>query len=117
MRRAPWWLPHIRAGRYAAITLPWGVYVQEAALRRPAPALAALIVHELVHVDQWRRLGVVRFAWRYAVSYGRNRRGGLDPAAAYRRIGLEVEARTVAGQVLADPGDSRNRLNLPIDRG
>ncbi len=51
-----------------------------------------LLRHELVHVVQWRRLGVVGFGVRYLGAYAiwRLRRKGHD--GAYRRIPLEIEA-------------------------
>lgn len=48
--------------------------------------------HELVHVRQWRHLGVARFLWRYLGSYVRSRVRGSSHRVAYRRIPLEVEA-------------------------
>lgn len=58
----------------------------------------ALIAHELVHVRQWRELGVVRFLSRYLGAYVRARGRGLGHQAAYEAIPLEVEARAVAGR-------------------
>lgn len=71
----------------AAITLGRLVSV-----RARAAADEGLLRHELVHVRQWRTLGVVGFAWRYLGSYlgGRLRRHGHWDA--YRRIPLEIEA-------------------------
>lgn len=51
-----------------------------------------LLRHELVHVRQWRELGVARFGWLYLTSYLRSRWDGYGHWAAYRRIPLEVEA-------------------------
>lgn len=51
-----------------------------------------LLRHELVHVEQWRRLGVFRFALRYGGSYAWLRLRGWSHWAAYRRLPLEVEA-------------------------
>jgi len=48
--------------------------------------------HELVHVRQWRDLGVVRFLWRYLGAYVRWRVRRYPHWAAYRRIPLEIEA-------------------------
>ena len=61
-------------------------------VRRRAAASARLLRHELVHVRQWRELGVVRFLVRYVGSYLRWRLRGYGHWAAYRRIPLEVEA-------------------------
>ncbi len=59
-----------------------------------------LIRHELVHVLQWRRFGVVGFLVRYVGAYlfGRLRRRGHQ--GAYLRIPLEVEADWVARRTL-----------------
>ena len=51
-----------------------------------------LLRHELVHVDQWRRLGVLGFVRRYLWAYLRWRVHGYCHLDAYRRIPLEVEA-------------------------
>lgn len=57
-----------------------------------------LLAHELVHVRQWRELGVVRFLWRYLSAYARGRFSGLSHQAAYLAIPLEVEARAETGR-------------------
>jgi hypothetical protein len=51
-----------------------------------------LLRHELVHVEQWRRLGVVGFLVRYLGSYARWRLRGHGHRGAYLRIPQEVEA-------------------------
>lgn len=51
-----------------------------------------LMAHELVHVDQYKRLGYARFTLRYLGAYLRARMAGHSHMAAYRRIPLEVEA-------------------------
>jgi hypothetical protein len=51
-----------------------------------------LLAHELVHVRQWRSLGVTGFLVRYVGSYLRGRLRGYGHWAAYRRIPLEEEA-------------------------
>lgn len=51
-----------------------------------------LLLHELVHVGQWRREGKLGFAVRYAGDYLRNRIIGLDHKIAYRAIGFEAAA-------------------------
>ena len=52
--------------------------------------------HELVHVEQWKRLGMIRFSLRYVGSYALWRVRGYGHWAAYRRIPLEVEADWLA---------------------
>lgn len=61
-------------------------------VRSRAAGHAGLMAHELVHVRQYRDLGLIRFALRYVGSYLRFRLSGYGHMAAYRRIPLEVEA-------------------------
>jgi hypothetical protein len=61
-------------------------------IRKDAVTDKRLIDHELVHVRQWRELGVVGFLRRYLAAYFKWRLYGYDHWAAYRRIPLEVEA-------------------------
>ncbi len=58
---------------------------------------AGLIAHELVHVEQWRRQGVVPFLARYLSDYLRLRLAGESHWRAYAGISLEVEARARSG--------------------
>ena len=55
-----------------------------------------LLRHELVHVRQWRRLGIVGFLRRYLGAYVGWRARGYPHLGAYRRIPLEVEAEWIA---------------------
>ena len=86
----------------AAITLGPLVIV-----RRRAAGNARLLHHELVHVEQWRRLGVVRFLGRYLGAYVVWRLRGHDHLGAYRRIPLEVEAEWRARRPDLPPVDVR----------
>jgi hypothetical protein len=61
-------------------------------VRRRAASNERLLRHELVHVEQWRRYGVVGFLRRYLGSYLGWRLRGHGHWDAYRRIPLEVEA-------------------------
>jgi hypothetical protein len=54
---------------------------------------AALIAHELVHVEQWRDLRAGRFLRRYLQAYAESRGRGLVHRAAYLAIPAEQEAR------------------------
>jgi len=65
-------------------------------IRRRAAGRARLVAHERVHVEQWRRLGVVGFLVRYLGAYLGWRLRGHPHWAAYRRIPLEVEAEWTA---------------------
>ena len=70
-------------------------------VRRSAAGSRYLLHHELVHVRQWRRHGVVGFLARYMGAYAvwRLRRKGHH--GAYLRIPFEVEADWVARRALA----------------
>jgi hypothetical protein len=71
----------------AAITLGRLIVVRARAAGDPH-----LLRHELVHVEQWRRLGVVGFLARYLSAYLRWRLRAHDHRGAYLRIPLEVDA-------------------------
>lgn len=87
------------------MTLPWGIYVGPEILGGGREALGRLLVHELVHVGQWQRLGVPAFLRRYLADYLAGRRRGLDHHNAYLAISLEEEARRETQRVL---GPSRS---------
>lgn len=72
-------------------------------VRRGHERDAALLAHELVHVEQWRRLGAVRFLVRYLGDYVRLRTAGAGHQAAYRGIRFEVEARERVAVLVARP--------------
>ncbi len=69
-------------------------------VRRGCERSDYLLRHELVHVRQWRRHGVIGFLVRYLGAYavGRFHRHGHH--GAYLRIPLEVEADWVARRTL-----------------
>ncbi len=71
-------------------------------LRRRAAGDERLVRHELIHVAQWRNLGLVRFSGSYLAAYLRWRLHGHGHWDAYRRIPLEIEAGWRAAQ---GPGD------------
>lgn len=77
----------------AAITLPRLIIV-----RRKYAGREHLMRHEQAHVRQWKRLGAVRFLTRYLGDYLRHRLRGFGHRAAYRRLGLEIEAEWEARQ-------------------
>lgn len=92
VRTYPWWLkPFVMRG-VIGITLGRTVYLSETFLERPRAEVERLVRHELVHVRQVARLGLLRFLWRYASEYVRNRRAGMPSGEAYRRISFEQEA-------------------------
>jgi hypothetical protein len=97
VRPAPGWMRRGWSGWVGAMTLPWAIYVRPEQLRAGGPASGRLLVHELVHVRQWRQLGTRRFAAQYLRDYLRGRRRGLSHRDAYLAVSFEQEARTVAG--------------------
>jgi hypothetical protein len=91
----------------AAVTLGSWVLV-----RRGCEADELLVRHELVHVEQYRALGVAGFLGRYLRAYVRWRLRGYGHWAAYRRIPFEIEAdwwarrSFVAGAEPVAPGNA-----------
>ena len=85
----PWWLrPFLQRG-VIAITLGRRVYVSA---RVKGEQLERLLRHELTHVAQVNRLGILRFYWRYVREYIALRRSGLKSFEAYQRVSFEQEA-------------------------
>ena len=99
IRPAPRWMRRLWRGPVAAMTLPWAIYVDREQLR--TGDIGALVLHELVHVRQWNRLGPTRFLRLYLTDYIRGRRSGLGHEAAYRDIRFEKEARVAVARHLA----------------
>lgn len=93
------WFRFFWARGITAVALPWGVYVHPDRLRAPLADLGPLMVHELTHIEQWRRMGAVGWLRSYLGDYLRERRHGQPHHAAYRAIGLEVEARGTAARL------------------
>jgi len=88
----------------AAVALPTGVFVQPAVMERfrlgaERERSGRLIVHELMHIEQWRRLGAFRHVTQYVGDYLRGRWRRLGHWEAYRAIRLEVEARQAAASI------------------
>ena len=87
--RFPFWLRPFLMSGVLAITLGRRVYVAAGVAEGE---IEQLMRHELVHVQQIARLGVVRFYWRYFREYIALRRRGLSSAEAYQQISFETEA-------------------------
>lgn len=49
--------------------------------------------HELVHVHQYKQLGMIKFLYRYLKEYFKFRLKGMDHYHAYLEISFEKEAR------------------------
>jgi hypothetical protein len=101
--RFPWWLRLFLLRNVAAITLGRRIYFAPNLSREK---VERFLRHELVHVRQIARLGLVRFYWRYLLEYLRLRRQGLRHFDAYRNISFEIEA-------LAAEQDPYNRPDRP----
>ena len=65
-------------------------------MRRRAVGNARLLRHELVHVRQYRELGIPRFLAAYLLAYLGGRLRRHPHGAAYRRIPFEAEAEWIA---------------------
>ncbi len=78
-------------GRFIGITLGRFVFVTPG--YDNADGASSLLAHELVHVEQWKRLGTLGFLRQYLSSYVSGLRAGLSPHQAYRAIPLERQAR------------------------
>lgn len=62
-----------------------------------------LLLHELVHVNQWQKEGKIGFLIRYLGDYFRNRLIGLDHRVAYRAIGFEAAAYETSEKADREP--------------
>ncbi len=87
-----------------AVALPTGIYVQPAVMERfragaEPERSGRLLVHELMHIEQWRRLGAIQHTTQYLGDYLKGRWRRLGHWEAYRAIRLEVEAREAAASV------------------
>ena len=69
-----------------------GITIGALVIVRRGKATPYLLRHELVHVRQWKRFGVLGFAVRYLGPYALWRLRGKDHRSAYLRIPLEIEA-------------------------
>lgn len=97
----PWWLrPFLQRG-VIAITLGRRIYVGK---MLAGAKFERLLRHELAHVRQVNRLGLLVFLWRYLGEYARNWVRLRSSAAAYAAISFEIEA------CAAEEADSRTGL-------
>ena len=91
---APAWMRRMWVGDVGAMTVMSRIFMRPDLIARPD---ARLLVHELVHVRQWRTEGFVRFLLTYALDYVRARLRGAAHGEAYGSIRYEVEAVSIAG--------------------
>lgn len=88
----PRWLKPLLARDVIGITLGRRIYLSPRMLDRPQAEVERLIRHELAHVRQVARLGLIPFLWQYAAEWMHNRRHGMTGDEAYRNISFEREA-------------------------
>lgn len=100
---APPWLERLWRPWVKGSAGPRRIYVRPELLDDPS-SIARLVVHELVHVDQWRRRGRVGFLARYAAEYVEGLVRHRSFKAAYRSVAAEEEARMIADEVMAAGG-------------
>jgi hypothetical protein len=88
----PWWLRPWVARNVVAITLGRRIYILPEFLRKPPADVTRLIRHELAHVRQVERYGLIGFLARYVAEFVRHWRRERSVDAAYRKISFEIEA-------------------------
>ena len=89
----PWWLRPWLARNVIAITLGRRIYLSNAVTARSTTYLDRLLRHELAHVRQVNRHGLILFLIRYVTEFARHLWRTRSIEAAYRLISFEVEAR------------------------
>lgn len=93
VRPVPRWLARVWGSGVGAMALPRVVFASAPVFDRIIDGdAAALLIHESVHIDQWRRHGAAGFLVRYLSDYLRGRAVGLPHHTAYRAIRFEREA-------------------------
>lgn len=102
------WFSALWGKRIVGVCMAWGIYVrphiEEIHRRGEQPArIGRLIAHELMHLEQWRRLGALGHGVQYVGDYLRGRVAGQSHWEAYRAIRLEREARQAARLLMANP--------------
>lgn len=88
----PWWLRPWMARDVIGITLGRRIYLSPSIAQRSEEYVARLLRHELVHVAQVNRLGLLVFLWRYVSEFARHYWRVRSIGRAYRMISFEVEA-------------------------
>ncbi|HVR44882.1 MAG TPA: DUF4157 domain-containing protein [Thermoanaerobaculia bacterium] len=82
----------LMGSRVFAITLGRRIFLAPELLSQSRERIVATLRHELVHVDQVLRLGLIRFLAIYLRDYLRGRLAGRSHLEAYRAIPFEREA-------------------------
>ena len=89
----PWWLRPFLARDVIAITLGRRIYLSGRATARSTDYLQRLLRHELAHVRQVNRHGLILFLVRYIAEFSSLLVRERSINTAYRKISFEVEAR------------------------
>jgi hypothetical protein len=98
----------LRADAEASTEAGTEVDVGPASASGPEVGALALAAHEVAHVLQYRRDGILRLLARYVWEYLRGRLRGLSHDAAYRAISYEREAFAAEAEAL-------RRHECPLD--
>ena len=88
----PWWLRWFLARDVIGITLGRRIYLSPNVSKRSNSYMERLLRHELAHVRQVNRHGLLGFLVRYIAEFVRHFVREKSVAAAYRKISFEVEA-------------------------
>ena len=86
------WLPN-KLGA-SAVTIGYTIYYEMPSCKVPH----WLYRHEMKHIEQISRLGVIPFYLQYFLEYIEGRRKGLGHWEAYREISFEKEAVAAEGR-------------------
>jgi hypothetical protein len=89
----PFWLRAVLMRGVVGITIGRRIWLDPVYLERAAGKAERLLAHELAHVRQVARMGLVPFLFAYVREYFGHRADGHEIDEAYRRISFEVEAR------------------------
>ncbi len=111
----PFWLRPFLLSGVLAITLGRRIYLAPGLTARGEAAVARIVAHELVHVAQVARLGLLRFLTRYLLEYVRLRRSGLAHFAAYRAVSFETEAFAREEEKVAERAEAPYNQAIPQD--
>jgi hypothetical protein len=100
VREARAWFEKVYLSNSVAIAFPHVIYFHSRVYRLPRSEVARLVVHELVHVSQWRSEGSLRFLALYLFDYLRGRVRRMGHRRAYAAIRYEVKAREAVDYVV-----------------
>jgi uncharacterized protein DUF4157 len=88
----PWWLRPLLARDVIAITLGRTIFVSPQFVERAPEKVERLLRHELAHVRQVIRHGLIVFLWLYVTEFARHYVRVRGVSKAYQMISFEVEA-------------------------